>query len=42
MSQMGLYPDQYKQAQNVSELVLGIYQLDIKKYYIFISGVSLE
>lgn len=30
MSQMGLYPDQYKQAQNVSELVRGIYQLDIK------------
>lgn len=30
MSQMGLDPDWYKQAQNVSQLVCEVYQLDIK------------
>lgn len=32
MSQMGLDPDWYKQAQNVSQLMCKVYQLDIKKY----------
>lgn len=40
MSQMVLYSGWYKQAQNVSQLLCGVYQLDIKKYYLFISWVS--
>lgn len=30
MSQIGLDPDCYKQEQNVSQLMHGVYQLDIK------------
>lgn len=33
MSQMEVYPGWYRQAQSVSQLMRGVYQLDIKNIF---------